>query len=179
MKKPIRLRRARACPEAEASRIRRARIDSTRTAEPARRDITSSRTAPSKEGASLPASTVATEPALPASTITPLRRPGSAALLELLGHTPSCAELSRAGLVASCDCRRGPMQDPAVVVGVVMHYARIAMAQRAALPPVIVELLTHHVSAGDPTCIMVADFLDRSGILDLPTAPVPGRRIRS
>lgn len=81
--------------------------------------------------------------------------------------------------MASCDCKPGPMQDPAVAIGVVMHYARLGMAQRAPLPPLILELLAHHVDAGDAACIMVAEWLDRSGRMNLPTLAVLRRRIRS
>ena len=179
MKKSIRSRRAHACPETDGSRIRRSLIESAASIKAARQNVTRKPTAPSREGASSPASAAPTSPALPMSTIAPSRKSGSAALLELFGHKPSCAELSRAGLVASCDCKPSPMHDPAVVVGVVMHYARLAMAQRAALPTLIVELLTVHVEAGDPACVMVAEWLDRSGLLDLPIPSVPGRRIRS
>lgn len=179
MKKPIRTRRPSAGREADASRIRRSRSNSTEPAESARREVTSNRTATSMQGAALPASAAAPNPAFQVSTITPVRKTGSAALLELFGHTPSCVELSTSGLVASCDCTPSAMHDPAVVIGVVMHYARLAMAQRAALPTLIVELLTVHVEAGDPACIMVASWLDRSGLLDLPLPSVTGRRIRS
>ena len=98
-------------------------------------------------------------------------------MLELLGHSPSCVELSKAGLVASCDCKPSRLQDPAIVIGVVMHYARLAIARRAALPGPVIELLTLHVEAGDPACIMVAEWLDHSGLLDLPIT-VHTRRIR-
>lgn len=106
-------------------------------------------------------------------------RVGSRELLEALGHRPSCAALTNAGLVASCDCPPSRLHDPAIVVGVVMHYARIAMAQQAALPTVVVELLMLHVHAGDPACIMVADLLSRNGLIDQPLLPKFGKRIRS
>jgi len=112
------------------------------------------------------------------STMLPPRE-GSPELLELLGHRPACVELSRAGLVASCDCPPSRLHDPAIVVGVVMHYARIALAQQAALPTVVVELLMLHVHAGDSACIMVADLLARNGLIDQPLLPRFGKRIRS
>lgn len=179
MKKPNHPRRASACPGISTSRFRRTLKSRTGLDDAAHDRIAGSRATLTTNGNALPTSAAATDPAVPLSTIALQQKPGSAALLELLGHTPFCAKLSRAGLVACCDCRRGPMQDPAIVVGVVMHYAKLALSQRAALPTVIVELLTHHVEAGDPACIMVADFLDRSGILDLPVASALRRRIRS
>lgn len=106
-------------------------------------------------------------------------RLGSRELLEALGHRPSCAALTNAGLVASCDCSPSTLHDPAIVIGVVMHYARIAMTRRTALPPVLIELLMLHVDAGDPPCIMVADLLARNGLIDEPVFSGPGKRIRS
>lgn len=125
-----------------------------------------------------PRGATATDPAASWPRPAPARNPGSAALLELFGHKASCADLSNAGLVASCDCTPGPMQDPAVAIGVVVHHARMGMAQRAPLPALIVELLTHHVEAGDPACIIVAEWLERIGRLTLPIASVRRRRIR-
>ena len=116
--------------------------------------------------------------ALPVSTIAIPQKTGSPELLGLLGHTPSCIALSKAGLVASCDCKPGRMQDPAIAIGVVIHFARLAMAQRAGLPTLITELLTTHLEAGDPACIMVAEWLDRSGLIELPVTYARGRRIR-
>jgi len=70
------------------------------------------------------------------------------------------------------------MQDPAIAIGVVIHFARLAMAQRAGLPTLIAELLTTHLEAGDPACIMVAEWLERSGLIELPVRYARGRRVR-
>lgn len=179
MKKPTSPRRARFSPDNDVSRIRRSRIEAPGPAQAARRGVTRSRTAPSRESTPLPASATATDPTPPVSTIALSGKRGSPALLELLGHKPSCAKLSKAGLVVSCDCKRSQMHDPAIAIGVVMHYARLALSQRATLPTLIVELLTHHVEAGDPACILVAEWLDQSGLLGLPITSVRGQRIRS
>ncbi|ODA91863.1 hypothetical protein BFX40_02465 [Mesorhizobium sp. SEMIA 3007] len=85
----------------------------------------------------------------------------------LLGHSESCAELRRAGGITACDCRIKPMEDPAVTVGLVIHYARISLAQRVPIPTVIIELLTRRIEEGDPACIMVAEWCDASGLLNL------------
>ena len=90
------------------------------------------------------------------------------ALLGLLGHGAECVGLATAGRIASCGCRTRPMEDPAVAVGLVMHYARIATTRRLPIPPVAIELLTRRVEEGDPACIMVAKWLDASGLLDIP-----------
>lgn len=67
----------------------------------------------------------------------------------------------------SCDCRTKPMEDPAVAVGLVLHYARTAITRGLPIPPSVIELLTHHVEEGDPTCIVVARWLDENGLLDI------------
>lgn len=102
-----------------------------------------------------------------APTIKPPKATASLPLLMLLGHRESCAELRRAGVIASCDCGIKPMEDPAVAVGLAVHFARISLAQRVALPAAIIELLARRVEEGDAACIMVAEWLDASGLLKL------------
>jgi hypothetical protein len=100
-------------------------------------------------------------------TVQPKKATASLPLLMLLGHSESCAELRRAGRVMACDCRIRPMEDPAVTVGLVIHYARISLAQKVPMPAVIIELLSRRVEEGEPACIMVAEWCDSSGLLDL------------
>lgn len=100
-------------------------------------------------------------------TVTPKKATASIQLLTLLGHSESCADLRRAGRIAACDCRTKPMEDPAVAVGLAIHFARMSLAQRIALPTVIIELLARRVEEGDPACIVVAEWLDASGLLHL------------
>ncbi|MGY3331227.1 hypothetical protein ACVILI_004244 [Mesorhizobium sp. USDA 4775] len=102
-----------------------------------------------------------------APTVKPRKATASLPLLMLLGHSESCAELRRAGGITACDCRIKPMEDPAVTVGLVIHYARISLAQRVPIPTVIIELLTRRIEEGDPACIMVAEWCDASGLLNL------------
>jgi hypothetical protein len=97
-------------------------------------------------------------------------------LLMLLGHSESCATLRRAGAIVSCDCRTKPMEDPAVAVGMAVHFARISMAQRVALPAVIIELLARRVEEGDPACVMVAEWLETAGLLNLKPLSHPGKK---
>jgi hypothetical protein len=110
-----------------------------------------------------------------ARTLAPTVRPGKATaslpLLMLLGHRESCASLRRAGAVASCDCRIKPMEDPAVAVGLAVHCARMSLARRVALPAVIIELLARHVEEGDQACIIVAEWLETAGLLNLKPLP--------
>ena len=118
-----------------------------------------------------PSSKPRTSAASTARNMTPTVRPRKATaslpLLMLLGHSESCAELRRAGRIMACDCRIKPMEDPAVTVGLVIHYARISLAQKVPIPAVIIELLSRRVEEGEPACIMVAEWCDASGLLDL------------
>jgi len=59
------------------------------------------------------------------------------------------------------------MEDPAVTVGLAIHFARISLAQQAPLPPVIIELLARRVEERDPACVMVAEWLETCGLLHL------------
>ena len=59
------------------------------------------------------------------------------------------------------------MEDPAVAVGLAVHFARISLAQRVALPEVIIELLARRVEEGDAACVMVAEWLETTGLLKL------------
>lgn len=179
MKKSNRPKRIDASPATDATRTRRVSHAGGNRTDAGHQDASNSRTLSSTEGGSPSASDAATSPSLSVSTDTTRRTKDSPALMALLGHSPSCVALSTAGLVASCDCKPSPMHDPAIVIGVVMHYARLAMGQRTVLPSPIIELLTTHVEAGDPACIMVAEWLDRSGCLGLPTRFARRRRIRS
>jgi hypothetical protein len=106
----------------------------------------------------------------------PRKATASKQLLTLLGHSESCARLRRAGGIASCDCRIKAMEDPAITVGLAIHFARISLAQRAPLPPVIIELLARRVEEGDPACVMVAEWLETCGLLDLKPLPRSKRR---
>lgn len=98
----------------------------------------------------------------------PLARDGQGpvrSLLGLLGHSAECSGLAMEGRIVSCGCRTRPMDDPAVAVGLVMHYARIAMTHRLTIPPAVIALLAQRVEEGDPACGMVAKWLEGSGLL--------------
>lgn len=109
-------------------------------------------------------------------TVTPRKATASKQLLTLLGHSESCARLRRAGGIVSCDCRIKAMEDPAITVGLAIHFARISLAQRAPLPAVIIELLARRVEEGDPACVMVAEWLETCGLLDLKPLSCSKRR---
>lgn len=111
-----------------------------------------------------------------APNVPPTGTSASVDLLKLIGHHESCARLQRERSISSCDCRRGPMDDPSIAIGLVMHYARISLAKRVAIPAVIIELLTRHVDRGDLACRMVVEWLDTSGLIDLKPSPRSKRR---
>jgi hypothetical protein len=113
----------------------------------------------------------------PVPTIRPSKATASLPLLMLIGHSESCATLRRAGAIASCDCRIKPMEDPAVAVGLAVHFARISLAQRVALPDAIIELLARRVEEGDAACVMVAEWLETAGLVNLKSL-APSRKKR-
>ncbi|KQU75452.1 hypothetical protein ASC75_19145 [Aminobacter sp. DSM 101952] len=87
-------------------------------------------------------------------------------VLELLGHSPECARLARAGLLTSCHCRLKAADDPAVVVGLAVHFARSALMHGVPLPASVAEQLAKAVEAGDPACRSVAKWLADLGLLE-------------
>ncbi|MFU0504608.1 hypothetical protein [Pseudaminobacter sp. NGMCC 1.201702] len=140
-------------------------------------------TNPVDTGIGVEASTVRPEPLsstraarILAPTVRPRKATASLPLLMLLGHRESCATLRRAGAIASCDCRTKPMEDPAVAVGLAVHFARISLAQRVALPEVIIELLARRVEEGDAACMMVAEWLETAGLLKLRPLPASAKK---
>lgn len=88
-------------------------------------------------------------------------------VLELLGHSPECARLARAGLLTSCHCRLKAADDPAVVVGLAVHFTRSALTHGVPLPASVAERLVQAVEAGDPACRSVAAWLADLGLLEL------------
>jgi hypothetical protein len=111
-----------------------------------------------------------------APTIRPSKATASLPLLMLIGHSESCATLRRAGAIASCDCQTKPMEDPAVAVGLAVHFARISLSQRVALPDVIIELLARRVEEGDAACVMVAEWLETAGLVNLKSLAPSGKK---
>lgn len=113
----------------------------------------------------------------PGPTIRPIKATASLPLLMLIGHSESCATLRRAGAITSCDCRTKSMEDPAIAVGLAVHFARISLSQRVALPDVIIELLARRVEEGDAACTMVAEWLETAGLVNLKSL-APSRKKR-
>jgi hypothetical protein len=68
------------------------------------------------------------------------------------------------------------MEDPAVAVGLAVHFARISLSQRVALPDVIIELLARRVEEGDAACMMVAEWLETAGLVNLKSLAPSGKK---
>jgi hypothetical protein len=110
---------------------------------------------------------------LPAPTVRPMPASASHDLLTYLGHSESCAALRRRGMIASCDCPIKPLEDPAITIGLIIHFARMSLARHCPIPPVLVELLARRVEEGDAASIMIAEWLDTIGLAEL--KPMPRR----
>jgi hypothetical protein len=115
---------------------------------------------------------------LPTPTVRPKPASASHGLLTYLGHSESCAALRRRGMIVSCDCPIKPLEDPAITIGLVIHFARMSLAQHCAIPPVLIELLARRVEEGDAASIMIAEWLDAIGLAELKPMPRRNRRSR-
>jgi len=110
---------------------------------------------------------------LPEPTVAPRLLAGSEGLQAALGHAPSCIALSRQGALASCDCSIRPLEDPAVVVGIIVQFVRLSGHGARPLPAPLTELLIRQVEAGDLACRVVANWLVGLQLID---ARIMGRR---
>jgi len=95
-------------------------------------------------------------------------------LLGLLGHSMECSKLAKAGRIVSCACRTTPLDDPAVAVGLTMHFARTAMARGIPMPNSIISLLESRIHEGDPACRIVGQWLHERGLLGNICSPTKG-----
>jgi hypothetical protein len=95
-------------------------------------------------------------------------------LLGLLGHSRECSKLAKAGRIVSCACRTTPLDDPAVAVGLTMHFARTAMARGLPMPNSIVSLLESRIHEGDPACRIVGQWLEERGLLGITCSATKG-----
>ncbi|RWK29816.1 hypothetical protein [Mesorhizobium sp.] len=115
---------------------------------------------------------------LPRPTVPPRILSGSDALQDVLGHSPTCIALSRQGAISSCDCRIRPLEDPAVVIGMIVRFVRMTGHGRSPLPSTIVELLFRQLQDGDPACLVIAFWLVDLGLLEARILPSSRRRDR-
>ncbi len=104
--------------------------------------------------------------ALPAPNVKPRMLAGSDELQSVLGHSATCIALSRKGALSSCDCTRRPIEDPAVVISIVVQYVRISGNGKRPLPALVTELLSRQIEAGDPACRVIANWLVGLDLID-------------
>ncbi len=92
-----------------------------------------------------------------------------------------CQNSGRIALGSSCRTasfgdQKSIIDDPAVTVAMVVHYARMAMVQRSPLPSALMELLALRLNEGDPACKVVANWLERCGLIRVNTLPLTSRK---
>lgn len=80
------------------------------------------------------------------------------------------------GQTAPCDDQKRAIDDPAVAIAMVVHYARMAMAQRSPLPSSVLELFAQRLSEGDPACKVVANWLERCRLIRATALPLTSRK---
>ncbi|NEI73370.1 hypothetical protein GR212_27835 [Rhizobium lusitanum] len=55
----------------------------------------------------------------------------------------------------------GPQDDPALIIGLALAFARQGSSETRAIPSVLLDRLRHHAQSGEPTCRLVLDCLNR------------------
>ncbi len=54
-----------------------------------------------------------------------------------------------------------PQDDPALIIGLALAFARQGSSNTRAIPPMLLHRLRHLAESGDPTCRLVLDCLNR------------------
>lgn len=54
-----------------------------------------------------------------------------------------------------------PQDDPALIIGLALAFARQGSSDTRAIPPVVLDRLSHLARSGDPACRLVLDCLNR------------------
>ncbi len=54
-----------------------------------------------------------------------------------------------------------PQDDPALIIGLALTFARQGASDTRAIPPMLLHRLRHLAESGDPTCRLVLDCLNR------------------
>ena len=104
--------------------------------------------------------------ALPLPTVPPRILAGSFPLERARGHSASCVALSRQGAISSCDCSVRPIEDPAIIVGLILRFVRTSGGRKIPLPVSLIDPLFRLLQAGDPTCLVIAAWLIDLGLLE-------------
>jgi hypothetical protein len=53
-----------------------------------------------------------------------------------------------------------PQDDPALIIGLALTFARQGSSETRAIPSVLLDRLRHHARSGEPTCRLVLDRLN-------------------
>jgi hypothetical protein len=87
-------------------------------------------------------------------------------MLKVMGHDEACRARARQGILTKCQCKtRRPADDPAAIIALTMHYARIRIERGLPMPLSIIKHLNRYVEAGDLASMAVWDWLARRGIV--------------
>jgi hypothetical protein len=87
-------------------------------------------------------------------------------MLKAMGHDDACRARARQGILTRCQCTtRRPADDPAAIIELTMHYARIRIERGLPMPLSIIKHLNRYVEAGDLASMTVWDWLARRGIV--------------
>jgi hypothetical protein len=87
-------------------------------------------------------------------------------MLKVMGHDDACRARARQGILNRCQCQtRRPADDPAAIIGLTIHYARIRIERGLPMPLSIIKHLNRYVEAGDLASMTVWDWLARRGIV--------------
>ncbi|MBI1620811.1 hypothetical protein [Aquamicrobium zhengzhouense] len=96
-------------------------------------------------------------------------------MLKVIGHDDACRARARQGILTRCNCQtRRPADDPAAIIELTMHYARIRIERGLPMPLSIIKHLNRYVEAGDLASMTVWDWLARRSIVS--TRPPNAKR---
>jgi hypothetical protein len=86
--------------------------------------------------------------------------PGMARFMRVVsGSAGTGAAIGRPHAPASDTRFASRSDDPALAVGLALHFARTSLRAGLPMPPAVLRRLASHAEAGDPTCRLVQDWL--------------------
>lgn len=68
---------------------------------------------------------------------------------------------SRASKPSQLPLPRSPQDDPALIIGLALAFARQGSSDTRSIPSVVLDRLRHYAHTGDPACRLVLDCLNR------------------
>jgi hypothetical protein len=86
--------------------------------------------------------------------------PGMARFMRVVSGGAGSAAASGHSHANAADTRfASRAEDPALAVGLALHFARTSLRAGLPMPPGVLRRLASHVAAGDPACQLVQDWL--------------------